>query len=687
VASLYRRHRPRTFADVVGQEHVVRTLSNAVEQGRVHHAYLFVGSRGTGKTSMAKILAASLNCQNGGPTVTPCGQCESCVSIAAATSLDVVEMDAASNNSVDDIRDLRERVGYAPVGGRHKVYILDEAHMLTTAAWNAFLKTLEEPPPHTIFVLATTEANKVLPTVVDRCHRFDFARPGVPQIAAVLRRVADAESIVIPDEAVALVARAATGSFRDALGTLEQLVAYSGSTVALDDVLAVLGAADADLLFGAVDAVASGDAAAALRACARLADSGRDLGRFFGDLEAHARGLMVAQVLGSVPPELSVTPEQDERLAEQARRVAPADVVRLLELIAGALRAMKDGADARTQLELALVKAATPDLEPSVKALHARLERLESRAPAPPARHDLAPATAAGRAAQAPPGPTPAPQPAAASPQAPPAPQPAAASAQAPPSASPPSPASQPVAPTPPAPASSSPSTPAEPAPAASLAAAPGPDAPPPGRTAVAVTAQVEGQPPVAASTSLPGAPPVTAQEAQVAADRAAAAVAEEIATEADPTPAVAAVAVVDPAAPGTAPTFSAGVELSLEAFGDVWPAVVDSLRADAPMLASLLEDAQPASLAGEGLTLAWPESSAFSKRKAEDPANRELIAGAIRAVTGSSLRLAYELRADHEVVAAAGAAEPAVSEEELVERFKREFEAEELPPEPEEQT
>src|SRR3954453_18724521 len=201
MASLYRRHRPRTFADVVGQEHVVRTLSNAVAQGRVHHAYLFVGSRGTGKTSMAKILAASLNCSNGGPTVTPCGKCESCVSIASATSLDVVEMDAASNNSVDDIRDLRERVGYAPVGGRHKVYILDEAHMLTTAAWNAFLKTLEEPPPHTIFVLATTEANKVLPTVVDRCHRFDFARPGVPQIASVLRRGAETEGIPVPARA------------------------------------------------------------------------------------------------------------------------------------------------------------------------------------------------------------------------------------------------------------------------------------------------------------------------------------------------------------------------------------------------------------------------------------------------------------------------------------------------------
>src|SRR6058998_366186 len=273
--SLYRRHRPRTFADVVGQEHVVRTLRNAVEQDKVHHAYLFVGSRGTGKTSMAKILAASLNCVHG-PTVTPCGTCESCVSIANATSLDVIEMDAASNNSVDDIRDLRERVAYAPVSGRHKVYILDEAHMLSSHAWNAFLKTLEEPPPNTIFVLATTEANKVLPTVVDRCHRFDFARPTAEIIAEVVRRVAAAEGIEVGGEAVALIARHATGSFRDALGTLEQLVTYSGPSIALDDVLAVLGVADADLLFGALDAIAAGDARGALLAADRLNDTGRD---------------------------------------------------------------------------------------------------------------------------------------------------------------------------------------------------------------------------------------------------------------------------------------------------------------------------------------------------------------------------------------------------------------------------
>jgi DNA polymerase III subunit gamma/tau len=541
-ASLYRRHRPRTFADVVGQDHVVRTLRNAIEQDKVHHAYLFVGSRGTGKTSMAKILAASLNCVRG-PTAEPCGECESCVSIAAATSLDVIEMDAASNNSVDDIRDLRERVGFAPVAGRHKVYILDEAHMLSTAAWNAFLKTLEEPPPHTLFVLATTEAGKVLPTVVDRCHRFDFTRPSVPQIAGVLRRVAAAEEIEIGDEATALVARSATGSFRDALGTLEQLVAYSGRSVALDDVLAVLGAADADLVFGAVDAIAAGDVREALRAAAALADSGRDLGRFFGDLEAHARGLMVVQALGEVPAEIRVTPEQDERLAAQARAVAPADVVRLLELIAEALRALKDGADARTQLELALLKAAEPEHDPSTKALLARIERLEARlggaAPAAPAsRAPSEPATVAGR-------------------------------------------------------------------------------------------------------------------------------------TRAEATPTVTAVAVVEPEAP------AAG--FSPEAFDEVWPAILQTLEGDSPRTAELLRQATPLEVTQDGLTLAWPRSAAFYKRQAEDPTKRELIARCIRTVTGASLRLVYELRADEEF---ALKPEATLDDDELVDRFKHEFSAVEEPSE-----
>jgi DNA polymerase-3 subunit gamma/tau len=375
---------------------VVRTLRNAVEQGKVHHAYLFVGSRGTGKTSMAKILAACLNCVNG-PTTTPCGTCESCVSIASATSLDVIEMDAASNNSVDDVRDLRERVAYAPISGRHKVYILDEAHMLSPQAWNAFLKTLEEPPPRTIFVLATTEAQKVLPTVVDRCHRFDFGRPSVEEVATVLRRVAEREKIAVDDAALALIGRHATGSFRDALGTLEQLVTYAGERpIEPGDVLAVLGVADAEQLFGAVDAIVARDPGSALRAAAELADSGRDPGQLLRDLEGHGRELLAVQVLEEVPPELRVTPERDERLLQQAGALSAADVVRLLDLVAQALEATANGAQARIQLELVLMKAAAPELDPSLAALQARIERLEAALrPAQPVHTAEAPPRAA----------------------------------------------------------------------------------------------------------------------------------------------------------------------------------------------------------------------------------------------------------------------------------------------------
>jgi DNA polymerase-3 subunit gamma/tau len=557
----------------MGQEPIVRTLRNAVEQDKVHHAYLFVGSRGTGKTSMAKILAACLNCERG-PTTEPCGSCDSCLAIAGATSLDVIEMDAASNNSVDDIRDLREKVAFAPVSGRHKVYILDEAHMLSPQAWNAFLKTLEEPPPNTVFVLCTTEAGKVLPTVVDRCHRFDFARPSAEQVSEVLRRAATAEGIDLPDPARALLARKATGSFRDALGNLEQLVTYSGPQVALEDVLAVLGVADAELLFECADAVGAGDPARALRAVARLAESGRDPGQFFEDLEDHARGLLVVQALGELPPELRMTPEQDERLAGQAKTIGRATVVRLLDLLAEGREARKAGADARLSLELALVKAAAPDLDPAQRALLARIERLE--------------AALAGEGTAPP--------------------------LQSPPAAPPP--------------------------PSAPLQSSAAPDRP----------------------------NAVIAQRAEAGAAAAAVAVAAEPEPEPEPQPEEQPAAAEAPA-------------LDLDAFRNLWPAVLATVREQNAMLAALLEGANPVEVAAGELRLAFAESAAFLKRKAEGVPNRETLGQAIKAVTGRPLKLVYELRADAETEQVA---EEAPSAEEMVARFMSEFDAQELPPEDE---
>jgi len=397
VAALYRKYRPQSFDDVVGQEAVVRTLRNAIAAGSVRQAYLFAGPRGTGKTSMARILAKSLNCAQG-PTATPDGTCNACVAITAGTSLDVIEMDAASQRGIDDIREIRDRVVLQPVEGQYKVYILDEAHQLTDAAWNALLKLIEEPAPHLVFVFCTTDLSKVLPTVRSRCQTFVFQRPRLQELVQKLRLIADAEEIDVPDQALALIARGARGAYRDAESTLDQLASATEGKVTVQSVLQLLGTVEEEALLRLCDLVVDRDTAGALTFVEELSERGHDLGRLVSDLIEHLRHLLLVQHMGEVPESVPVTEETRERLRAQANQLGEAAVIRLLDLLAVAVDDMRQGGDPRLPLELALVKVTRPAADLSRESLAYRLERLEqpgtARVAKEPSRPEPAPAEA-----------------------------------------------------------------------------------------------------------------------------------------------------------------------------------------------------------------------------------------------------------------------------------------------------
>ncbi len=382
--------RPRNFDELVGQPQVVATLKNALEKSRLAHAYLFAGPRGVGKTSTARILAKSLNCKEG-PTVNPCGKCGPCKDIAEARSLDVIEIDGASNRGIEEVRVLRENIKFAPVGGKFKVYIIDEVHMLTTEAFNALLKTLEEPPEFVKFIFATTQPNKVLPTILSRCQRLDFRRIPAVEIVSQLEKIAAAEKVAIDREVLFAIAKSSDGALRDAESILDQLVSVSRERISLGDVVSVLGLVEHDILFDMADRLIRKDPKGCLETLNRVIDEGKDLAVFAANLIEHYRNLMIAKVASADAKLIDMPQELCNRLLEQAKGISLEDIFITFNTLVNAQETAKRLESLRIPLEVALVKLAHDKKSfgaavPPERVAPVGQEPVSTRAPAAPAQ-------------------------------------------------------------------------------------------------------------------------------------------------------------------------------------------------------------------------------------------------------------------------------------------------------------
>ena len=380
---LARKWRPKQFEDVVGQDHVTRTLCNAIESGRIAHAFLFVGPRGIGKTTLARIFAKALNCAKG-PTGTPCDACDMCREIAAGNSFDVLEIDGASNNGVDQVRDLRDSVQFAPVRGKFKIFIIDEVHMLSASAFNALLKTLEEPPPHVKFIFATTEGDKILPTIISRCQRFDLRRISTAMIVERLRLICTAEKITIDEDALLAVARGAEGGMRDALSALDQLISFKGDTLTEDDVLAVFGLVSRKSLEALASHILKGEMGELLKLVDAFDSSGKDLRRLVVELLGHFRNLLVYESIGpeAASTALDATPEQLRGLQTQAALADPVRLLRVAEQLMAAEESLRHTLSVRTRLEIALIRCGRAASAVTLEEIVRRLSVLRQSEPA-----------------------------------------------------------------------------------------------------------------------------------------------------------------------------------------------------------------------------------------------------------------------------------------------------------------